>query len=122
MRITEWPLPLRRQNGLPEPEQIWAHRKHVAVTHDTASKEWQGSSGLFATMVAKMEGHTKIIACGVPMTVEDNHFERHQRWQSAIAFRAGWTRCRDEIAPVFRSMSGWTKEIFGAPDEEWLKK
>jgi hypothetical protein len=113
-------LLIRRKAGLPEPQQIWAHRKHSAVTHDTASIDWMGSSGLFAVQVAKREGHKKIIACGVPMTVEGRHFERHQGWQSAISFRAGWTRYKKEIEGVFRSMSGWTAEQFGKPDEGWL--
>jgi hypothetical protein len=115
-------LTIRRNAGLPDPEQIWAHRKHVAVTHDTASKEWSGSSGLFAVQVAKHEGHTKIIGCGIPMTVEGSHFERRQRWSSAIGFRDGWLRCKNEIAPFFRSLSGWTREQFGSPDEGWLQQ
>jgi hypothetical protein len=111
----------RRKAGLPEPEQIWSHRKHAAATHDTASKDWQGSSGLFAVQVALRAGYQRIIACGVPMTVEGNHYERHQKWQSAIAFRQGWVRCKNELAAHLRSMSGWTAEQFGQPDEEWLR-
>jgi hypothetical protein len=111
----------RRQTGFPEPEQIWAHRKHHAVTHDTASTDWQGSTGLFAVYVARQLGHVKVIGCGIPMTVDGSHFIRHQKWQSAIAFRGGWVRHRQEIAPYFRSMSGWTKEQFGAPDINWLE-
>jgi hypothetical protein len=114
-------LTVRRNAGLPEPEQIWAHRRHAAVTHDTASIDWSGSSGLFAVQVARQEGYKKIIAVGVPMTVDDSHFERHQKWQSAIKFREGWTRHRNEIKPYFRSMSGWTAEQFGQPDESWLQ-
>jgi SAM-dependent methyltransferase len=114
-------LQIRQRNALPEPEQIWAHRRHPAVTHDTASKEWQGSTGLFAVQVAHhYEKHNKVIACGVPMLVEDGHFERHQKWQSAISFRMGWVRHKDELQTYFRSMSGWTAEIFGRPTEDWL--
>jgi hypothetical protein len=112
----------RRNAGLPDPEQIWANRKHAAVTHDTASVEWSGSSGLFAVQVARREGHTKIIGCGIPMTVEGSHFERRQRWSSAIGFRDGWLRCRNEISPFFRSLSGWTREQFGTVTEEWVQQ
>ena len=110
----------RRNANLAWPQEIWAHRKHVAVTHDTATIDWQGSSGLFAVQVARRKGFTKIIACGVPMTVDGGHFIRKQKWQSAIAFRNGWVRSKNEIASSFRSMSGWTKEMFGSPDESWL--
>jgi len=111
----------RRQNGLPEPEQVWAHRRFSAVTNDTASKDWTGSSGLFATMVARRAGHQRIIACGVPMTVEGMHFERNAKWQSAVSFRTGWLKTKAEIKDCFRSMSGWTKETFGEPDEAFLE-
>jgi hypothetical protein len=115
-------LPTRRKAGLPEPDEVWSHRKHTSVTHDTASAEWKGSSGLFAVQVARLQkGHRKIIACGVPMTVEGGHFWRRQKWQSAIAFRQGWMTSKKDIQPYFRSMSGWTAEQFGRPTEEWLR-
>ena len=113
-------LGIRQRAGLPPPLQVWAHRKHVAVTNDTASLEWLGSSGLFAVQVARLEGYRKIIGCGIPMTVDGGHFERHQHWQSAISFRKGWVRYKHEIEKCFRSMSGWTLEQFGGPDEKWL--
>jgi predicted SAM-dependent methyltransferase len=109
----------RRKAGLPEPEQIWAHRKAPEITHDTGM-DWGGSSGLFAVQVARREGHQKIIGVGVPMTVGGAHYIRGQKWQSAIAFRPSWIRYKNEIAPHFRSMSGWTAEIFGTPDEAFL--
>jgi len=111
----------RERAGLPKPEQVWAHRKHSAVTHDTASEEWRGSTGLFAFCVARRLGHVRVIACGVPMTVDGSHFERHQLWQSAISFRQGWIQYKNQIAPFFRSMSGWTAEMFGKPTREWLE-
>jgi hypothetical protein len=112
----------RRRAGLPEPDEIWAHHKHAAVNHDTASRDWSGSSGLFAVQVALRKGHKKVIACGIPMTIEGSHFQRHINWQSAIGFRNGWMTCRHEIAPYVRSMSGWTREILGFPDKEWIDK
>jgi hypothetical protein len=115
-------LAKRRQAGLPEPQEVWAHIKHASVTHDTATVDWQGSSGLFAVQVARRHGYDRVILCGVPMTVDDGHFERHQKWQSAITFRNGWVRCRSELVPFVRSMSGWTLEMFGLPTEEWLDK
>ena len=114
-------LGARERAGLSAPDEIWSYRKHAVVTHDTASMEWKGSSGLFAVQVARRKGHKKIIGVGVPMTVDDGHFTRHQKWQSAIAFRQGWITHRQEIATCFRSMSGWTAETFGKPTETWLQ-
>jgi hypothetical protein len=79
---------------------------------------WGGLA--FGVRVAWRKGHQRIIGCGIPMTVDGGHFERHTKWQSAIAFRAGWMKCMNEIKPFFRSMSGWTKEQFGLPTEEWI--
>ncbi len=42
------------------------------------------------------------------------------RQQPAIAFRQGWITSRDELSPHFRSMSGWTRELFGLPTEDWI--
>jgi predicted SAM-dependent methyltransferase len=114
-------LGLRRKAGLPEPDEIWAHMKHASITHDTKSQEWRGSTGLFAVQVAHFKhGHNKVIGCGIPMVVDAGHFERHQKWQSAISFREGWIQHHKEIKGYFRSMSGWTAEQFGKPDEAWL--
>jgi hypothetical protein len=115
-------LRLRQNAGFPALEEIWSHYKHDAVTHDTASLEWRGSTGLFAVQVARRKGYSKIVGVGIPMTVEDKHFERHQLWQSAISFREGWIQFRKEIEPVFRSMSGWTADTFGRPDAAWLDR
>jgi methyltransferase family protein len=112
----------RRKSGLPEPDEVWAHRRHACVTHDTASVDWQGSSGLFAVQVAKRHGHRKIIGCGIPMTIEANHFLRHQNWQSAMTFRDGWLKHKRDIEQCFRSMSGWTAEKFRKPDLRWLEE
>jgi hypothetical protein len=113
-------LQIRRKAGLPEPEKVWGHRAHASVTHHTETKDWGGSSGLFAVQVARRDGYRKVIGCGVPMTVDGSHYIRHQKWQSAIAFRGGWVKCKNDLAPYFRSMSGWTREQFGEATEEWI--
>lgn len=110
---------LRERNGHPLPYgSTWAHRSYQNFTNHT--KDWQGSSGLFMTKIAREDGHTHIILCGVPMTVEAEHFVRHQRWNAAPGFLRGWHRREAQLAPFVRSMSGWTQEKFGAPTFVWL--
>jgi hypothetical protein len=112
-------LKLRREKGLPEPGQFWAHRPAPHITNHT--RDWQGSCSLFAAKIARHIDYEKILLCGCPMTVEDKHFKRHTRWNAAHAFRRGWIARRHELPPrTVRSMSGWTRETFGFPDVEWL--
>lgn len=89
-----------------------------------------GSSGLFAVQVARALGCTKIILCGVPMTVTPHFIEsaKHPRtgrrerdgWQEADRFWPAWAAQRDALAPFVRSLGGRTRELFGVPTPEWL--
>jgi hypothetical protein len=108
----------RQQAQLPPITRTWAHRGYAGFTDHT--KDWGGSSGLLCTKIAREQGFTHIILCGVPMTVEDMHFKRGVRWTAAHGFRRGWDRQIVGLKPFLRSMSGWTKQIFGEPTREWL--
>lgn len=117
-KMIEW-LALRAKNGHPmPPDTLWAHRPYRGFTNST--KDWQGSSGLFMTKIAREQGYTHIVLCGVPMTVEAEHYVRHARWNAAPGFVRGWVRQKDKLRPFVRSMSGWTQETFGAPSFSWL--
>ncbi len=109
---------LRERTGHPMPLRLWAHRPYPLFTDYT--KDWQGSSGLFAVKIARELGYTHIILCGIPMTAEGRHFVREQLWHEADGFRKGWARVQGSLRPFVRSMSGWTKEHFGFPDPAWL--
>jgi hypothetical protein len=112
-------IQLREKFGNPMPlRRVWAHRGGPGVTDST--RDWQGSSGLFMTKIALETGYTKIILCGVPMTVEAHHIVRHQPWNAAPGFMRGWDRRLAQVRPYARSMSGWTLEKLGEPTLEWL--
>lgn len=114
-------LPRRSANGFNMPPKVWAHRNYEgAVTHWT--RDWSGSTGLFCVKVARENGHTHIVLCGVHMNVESDHFVRKQPWNAALGFRRGWLARVPELRPYVRSMGGWTQQEFGAPDEEWLRQ
>ena len=110
----------RHKAGFAPPLRSWCHRNKQAHFTDW-SADWGGSSGLLAVKIARELGFNRIILCGVPMTVQGGHFRRHQRWVSAFGFRPAWERHAAELRPYVRSMSGWTREIFGAPPgAHWL--
>lgn len=116
-KLPTW-LSRRATAGLTPPKIMWAHRSFANV--DQWTRDWLGSVGLFAVKVAREEQHRKIICCGVPMNTEAQHFMRKVSWNAALAFRRGWSGHRRELSPFVRSMSGWTREMFGPPTVEWL--
>lgn len=77
-----------------------------------------GSSGLVAVGVA-IQHRCSVILCGVPLD-ERPHFNRTGAWEGAAGFREGWTDRSEALAPLVRSLSGWTRETFGAPTQEWV--
>jgi len=113
-------MPRRRANGFNDPPKVWAHRSTSSITNWT--RDWSGSTGLFCVKVARENGYVHIILCGVPMTVEANHFVRNEPWNAALAFRRGWTPRLKELKPYVRSFNGWTKEQFTEPTEDWLRE
>jgi len=116
-KLQQW-LDQRRNTKYPEPTQVWCHSLNRLVTNHTL--DWGGSSGLFSIKIAREEDFKKILLCGVPMTVQDNHFVRHQRWNACTAFQEPWKVHLHEIKPYVRSFSGWTAEQLGKPTVEFL--
>lgn len=117
-KLGDW-LRQRAERQLPALAEVWCWKAEVASITRTIA-DWGGSSGLLAVRAALAAGHTRIILCGVPMEPDAGHFVRRRRWPHAIGFRRGWIQHRAELAPVLRSSSGWTRELFGAPTAEWL--
>lgn len=114
-------LPRRLAAGFNAPEKVWAHRNYEGAVTDW-TRDWSGSTGLFGVKVARELGFVHVIICGVPMTVETNHFVRaDELWVHAIGFRKGWDAHLEEIKPYVRSYGGWTKEQLGEPTEDWLR-
>jgi len=84
-----------------------------------------GSSGLFAVKVALEElGFGRVILCGVPMMPTPHFFKSSQDhaldngeygWRDAESYRQGWLEALPAMKGRVFSMSGWTKELLGAP-------
>lgn len=119
--VSEW-LRARRHNGYCDPGEVWSHKlsgnAKGLVNHITP--DWAGSSGLFACKVALQEKFERIVVCGVPLVNTQNHIKRHRIWNPASAFRNGWKNRKKQLTPYVKSMSGFTKELLGAPTADWL--
>jgi hypothetical protein len=77
-------------------------------------KEKSGSSAMLGVLVGIDEGYDKIVLCGCPM------IGKNKNDYSYSNFHKGWYQNYNHIKDKVRSMSGWTKELLGMPDMEWL--
>lgn len=115
----DW-LRRREQAGHSAPGCVCGHlrvQSPVALWRQT----WPGgSSGIYGVDVAlHVLGARRVVLCGIPL---DNrvHLYRGEPWTEARGHRLTWERALHELRPRVRSMSGWTQELLGAPDREWL--
>jgi hypothetical protein len=112
--------------GYEAPSQVWSYTDNDLavpdgmVTH-VMDDPWGGSCGLYAIRVA-LRGldFDRIVLCGVPMKMMCGHHIRRAPWTAADGFWNRWSKCAADIAPHVRSMSGRTRERFGAPTQEWI--
>jgi hypothetical protein len=80
---------------------------------------WGGSSGLVAVTVALHLQCSHIVCCGVPLDLNVAHYDDPKPWREAGNYRRAWMTYRSQMTAV-RSMSGWTRQILGAPTGEWF--
>lgn len=125
-KLPAW-LHARQAAGHPAPAETFAHKAMPGVgTVLNHRRHWpggldvprSGSSGLFAAQVALAIGANRIVLCGIPMSVEVNAFHG-AKWMAAVHYRRAWDIARPVLLPACRSMSGWTREILGAPTLQW---
>lgn len=121
-----WTIRRRRLN-YPRVDSFWtalaAGRSRAAecegykIQHVTCDG---GSSGLIGVRVGQAVHCKKIILCGIPMNPEAEHTDQAGLWNEALVHRTKWEKVAPELKPFVRSMSGWTRDLFGPPTKEWL--
>ncbi len=105
----------RKKYGGNTDYEVISHQQHQGEVHLIIPFEPPtGSSSLLGTLAGLKMGYRKIILCGCPLqgANDQNH--------SYEIYRDGWRAQYDKIRDYVRSMSGWTRELLGAPTEEWL--
>lgn len=111
----------REQAGLPAAGAYWSvERRHLATTTLEVQRlpNWGGSSGLLAVQVALHLGADRVVMCGVPMTIAP-HYDSEASWRDSGNYKKAFVTRQTQLTAV-RSMSGWTRELLGAPTGEWL--
>lgn len=113
----------RERNGLNTDFTACCHKKHFDTRVDFVTNDiWGGTSGLFLCQIAAINfGYSRIIVCGMPISDSPKYFTDDQ-WKGVSRYRKGWTEAtqQPELKGKIRSMSGWTRELVGPPDSEWL--
>lgn len=100
--------------------RTFIHAPRRGVDAEAVPQTWYGSSGLYAAQVAlEVMGAAGVILCGVPMNAEAGHITGAPTWPYVDRYRAGFEAAKADGANI-RSMSGWSADLFGRPDVEWL--
>jgi len=92
-----------------------------------------GSSGLFAVLVALELGYERLVLCGVPLEGQrrygyGNPNDKSEPDENGLVtgdtdykhYRTGWYKRRGALEEHVRSMGGWTAEYLGEPTDEWV--
>lgn len=116
-RFAEW----RRRRSGNQDYRAFIHAPRVGVVAEVVPDRWAASSGVYAAQVALSHlGATGVVLCGVPLDPRAAHFFDSAAWTDADVFRRGFEAARPVIRDTVRSMSGWTRDLLGAPDAQWL--
>jgi hypothetical protein len=116
-RFAEW----RRRRTGNQNYRPFIHAPLSGLDAEVVRERWSGSSGLYAAQVALQElGASGVVQCGVPLSPEAAHFFNSAPWSDADVFRRGFEAAHPVIRDTVRSMSGWTRDLLGAPDAQWL--
>lgn len=127
-KLAGW-MKRRAEAGYPGMPQRWTYQRgepaKTEMRADRVTRDWGGGSGLFTAKVLRECGLTRIVLAGIPMDDRPHvagSTVKHPAapWTACKDFRKAWREHRTEIAPFVRSMSGWTRDLFGAPTAEWL--
>lgn len=119
----------RSDRGLPCLYTTYAPRGpgvHEVVQH------WGGGGAAgYGARIAEHVGSTHVALCGCPLDDRPYHgasTEYHDITSYLDVYRRGWERRLDRdhqragrfIRDRVRSMSGWTRDLLGAPTTDWL--
>lgn len=113
----------RAAQGFPPAKQYW-YPRHRAVHCKIAGAKpieiWGGSSGLLCTQIALAQGADKVILAGVPLNQNFCHKGDTKKWTEARQYRSAWERRMPMLLGKVRSFSGWTAQMLGVPNQEWI--
>lgn len=98
---------------------VWAPRGAPGVSNVApATPGWHGSSSLYAAEVAiRLYGAGRVVLAGCPLDDGPRYFGRGDLAPHLEYYREGWQAALPDLAGRVRSLSGWTAELLGRPDD-----
>lgn len=122
-KMPEW-VKRRRKNGYPDAGTLW-HPRIRTPPNGLDMRDCPhfngGGSGLFAISVCIRALQMRGVLAGVPMQVERAHYDDPKPWTDGANYLKSWRSHLREYEGRIKSMSGWTRELLGGPDQGWLK-
>lgn len=112
----------KRARIAPDKVRTFSPKRHPdAPGIKTVRDRFHGSSGLYMAQVAIQQFKASgVILCGVPMDNEAGHIAIPGRWEGAGRYRTGFEAAVPVFGSRLRSMGGWTADLLGRPDPEWI--
>jgi len=110
----------REHAGRPPAGRLWHARHRRSPVESEPIESWGGSSGLLCVSLALHLGAAKVVLAGIPLSKTFEHYDKAGPWQEARQYWAAWERRKTELAGRVRSFSGWTGQLLGFPNREWL--
>jgi hypothetical protein len=103
---------------LTEKFESHAHESYEGITNAWYLDNVEPYSGMFAIQIAIALGYERVVLCGIPQDGTNNFFDPPWVKKNHADCNGSFLQ-NTSLNPVFkecvRSMSGWTKEIFGTP-------
>lgn len=118
--LTEW-VSQRSRRGFAPAGRYWTAEHLSAPSYFRRVVNPGGGSAGLAVEVARALGAERIVLAGCPLESAP-HFFGDKPWspREVEHYRRSWARQKKTWGPFVRSMSGWTRDLYGAPDAEWL--
>ena len=91
-----------------------ANGVEVVVPH--GNDRWHGTSALYAVQIALEFGKAdRVVLAGCPLDDSDHIYQTSNLREYLEEYRAGWVAMLPVIRGIVTSLSGWTRELLGAP-------
>ena len=104
---------------------VYTRRRVHGVASRIVRPRWLGTSGLYAVQIALEElGCDGVILAGCPMSAAAGTLAPEHSLMTdpdrVERYKPEWRTAMPAIAGRTRSMSGWTRELLGEPDNAWI--
>jgi hypothetical protein len=122
-KFAEWRRK-RERNGHDPALKSFAHAQQcdisdlIVTPYRFPGMRGSASSGIFTAKVALVDlKYDRAILCGIPMLGIPHFFDK-KAWRSHGHFRNEVLHIPEKYAQQIRSMSGWTRLLFGSPQDK----